>query len=446
MKLRNSVFIAIFATALISIISLLLFQQVRFTYAFNEYISKSRTEQIEKLHVRLTEGYAEKGSWDFLADQRDILNSVQLNKLAVRLGFLNGVALLNANSSVLIGEYDPSMTLTPIYHKNEEVGFLAAKDNSDVKAALDNHFVKQQAKSLFVTTIFTLLIALLAAYFFSRKLTRPISEIAGVLNRLRKGELSVRSQYQHGNEIGRLSSDVNFLANTLAQNQNSRQRWIADISHELRTPLTIMLGELECLEDGLTPFDNDAVASLKEEVSGLNKLVVDLHQLTLADQGELRLECQPINISEMINICLQKYQPIFEGNEITVTNKLPPILVADVDKNRLQQVFINLLENCSRYTNKAGDVLISASQGNDFVTLVIENAAPEMSEKSLSKLFDRLYRVDESRNKFSGGSGLGLAICAAIVEAHSGKIKAAHSSLGGLAISMTLPVRGTNGI
>lgn len=446
MKLSNAVFIAIFATALISIISLLLFQQVRFTYAFNEYISKSRTERIEKLHVRLTEGYAENGNWDFLADQRDILNSVQLNKLAVRLGFLNGIALLNANSTVLIGEYDPSMALTPIYHKNEEVGFLAAKDNSDVKAALDNHFVKQQAKSLFVTTIFTLLIALLAAYFFSRKLTRPISEIAGVLNRLRKGDLSVRSQYQHGNELGRLSSDVNFLANTFEQNRDSRKSWIADISHELRTPITIMLGELECLEDGLTPFDNDAVASLKEEVSGLNKLVADLHQLTLADQGELRIECQPNNISEMVNSCLQKYLPIFKGHEITVTNKLPTFLMANVDKDRLQQVLTNLLENCARYTDKAGDVRISASQDNDFITLVIENTAPEMSEQSLSKLFDRLYRVDESRNKFSGGSGLGLAICAAIIEAHGGKISAAHSSLSGLAVSMILPVRSINSI
>lgn len=446
MKLRNSVFIAIFATAFISIICLLVFQQIRFTYAFNEYISKSRTERIDKLYVRLTGRYAEAGSWQFLTENPDLQIPEQDSKWALRLDFPRGVALLKANSTVLIGEYEPNMTLSAIYHNNDKVGFLAAKDNSDVKAELDNHVVKQQAKSLFIITILTLLTALLSAYFFSRKLTKPISDIAGVLNRLRKGDLSVRSQYQHGNELGRLSSDVNFLANTLEQNQDSRQRWIADISHELRTPLTIMQGELECLEDGLTPFDNVAVSSLKKEVLGLNKLVADLHQLTLADQGELRLECQSNNLSEVINTCLHKYQSIFDRHEITVTKMLPPILMAEVDKNRLQQVFINLFENCARYTDKAGDVMISASQDNNLITLVIENTAPEMSEQSLSKLFDRLYRVDESRNKFSGGSGLGLAICAAIIEAHGGKISAAHSLLSGLAVSITLPVRSSDGI
>lgn len=454
MKLRNSVFVAIFATALISTVILLLLQQLRFNYAFKEYISNSRTERIEKLHLRLTDRYAVTGNWQFLSAQlntdqshgepTDMQSLESTIKRLFRLDFPHGVAVLDANNATLVGEFEQNMTLTAIYHQNQEVGFLAVKDNSEVKAELDSHFVKQQVRSLIIITLLTLLTALLSAYFFSRKLTKPISDIANILNNLRKGDLAARSEYKHGNELGQLSSDVNFLANTLEQNRDSRQRWIADISHELRTPITIMMGELECLEDGLTPFDSNAVASLKEEVSGLNKLVADLHQLTLADRGELRLECQPNDVSEMVQACLQKYQPIFAESGISITNQLPNTLIAEVDKTRLQQVLINLFENCARYTDKAGEVRISASQDNEFVTLVIENTAPEISEQSLPKLFDRLYRVDESRNKFSGGSGLGLAICAAIVEAHGGKISAARSlrkgGVSGLAVSLTLPV------
>ena len=446
MKLRNTVFIAIFATALISIISLLLLQQLKFTYAFNNYFDKSRIERIDNLHSRLTELYAKRQSWAFIGNQYNAIKSNKFNKQDASLDFLPGVALLDANNNILAGEYSPGMTLTDIYFNNERVGLLAVKDKNDVKAELYNRLTKQQAKSLFIATIFSLFTALLSAYFLSRKLTQPIFDIASVLTSLRRGDFTRRSKYQHSNELGRLSADLNVLANTLEQNRDARQRWIADISHELRTPITIMLGELECLEDGLTPFDNAAAASLKEEASALNKLVADLHQLTLADQGELRLECQPSNISEMVNSCLQKYQPIFHGREITVNNKLPPILMADVDKSRLQQMFINLFENCARYTDNLGNVLISASQDNNGITLVIENTALKMSEESLSKLFDRLYRVDDSRNKASGGSGLGLAICAAIIEAHGGKISAANSSFGGLAVSMTLPVRSANGI
>ena len=454
MKLRNSVFVAIFATALVSTIFLLLLQQVRFSYAFNEFISKNRTERIEKLHIRLTGRFAETGNWQFLTDQFNTANTdvdtadkqgvERLKKWMVIFDFPRGVALLDANNALLIGEFEPSMQVTAIYHQNKIVGFLAVKDNSEVKAELDSQVVKQQVRSLIIIILLTLLTAFLSAYFFSRRLTKPISDIANVLNNIRKGDLTARSDYKHGNELGQLSSDVNFLANTLEENRDSRQRWIADISHELRTPITIMSGELECLEDGLTPFDGNAVASLKEEVSGLNKLVEDLHQLTLADQGELRLECQPNDISEMVQACLQKYQPIFTESGIITTNQLPSSLMAEVDKARIQQVLINLFENCVRYTDKAGEVRISVSQDNEFVTLVIENTASEISEESLPKLFDRLYRVDESRNKFSGGSGLGLAICAAIVEAHGGKISAARSSLiggvNGLAISLTLPV------
>lgn len=373
MKLRNTVFIAIFATALISIISLLLFQQLKFTYAFNNYYD---SEWVELLAVKDKDKY---------------------------------------------------------------------KDKDEVKTRLYNRLTKQQANSLFIATLFSLFTALISAYFLSRKLTQPIFDIASVLTSLRKGDLTSRSQYQHRNELGALAADLNVLATTLEQNRDARQRWIADISHELRTPITIMLGELECLEDGLTPFDKAAVASFKEEAFALYKLVADLHQLTQADQGKLFIACQPSNISEIVNTCLQKYQAIFQEREISVNNKLPAILMADVDQSRLQQVFINLFENCARYTDQLGNVRVSASQDNESIRLVIKNSAPKMSEESLSKLFDRLYRVDSSRNKSSGGSGLGLAICAAIIEAHGGKISAVNSSSDGvvgnyLAISITLPI------
>ena len=373
MKLRNTVFIAIFATALISIISLLLFQQLKFTYAFNNYYD---SEWVELLAVKDKDKY---------------------------------------------------------------------KDKDEVKTRLYNRLTKQQANSLFIATLFSLFTALISAYFLSRKLTQPIFDIASVLTSLRKGDLTSRSQYQHRNELGALAADLNVLATTLEQNRDARQRWIADISHELRTPITIMLGELECLEDGLTPFDKAAVASFKEEAFALYKLVADLHQLTQADQGKLFIACQPSNISEIVNTCLQKYQAIFQEREISVNNKLPAILMADVDQSRLQQVFINLFENCARYTDQLGNVRVSASQDNECIRLVIKNSAPKMSEESLSKLFDRLYRVDSSRNKASGGSGLGLAICAAIIEAHGGKISAVNSSSDGvvgnyLAISITLPI------
>lgn len=455
MKLRNSVFVAIFATALITTILLLFLQQIRFSYAFNEYISKNRIERIDKFKARLTERFAETGSWEFITRDvdTDTIRSQKINRKTVEpsdkwwfmLDFPRGIALLNANKKALVGDPEPNMTLTTIYHKNKPVGFLGVKDNNELKAELDNHFIKQQAKSLVVITILTLLLASLSAFFLSRKLTKPISDIAGVVNRLRQGDFTVNSHYKHSNELGQLSSDINFLANTLRENRESRQRWIADISHELRTPITIILGELECLEDGLTPFDNAAIMSLKEEITGLNKLVADLHQLSLADQGEMRLDIETVDITQLMETCFEKYQPVFNKNTITTHNQLPSNLFVKGDTTRLQQVFVNLFENCARYTEKGGEVRLSANQDVRFVSLVVENTARDIPEKSLTRMFDRLYRVDKSRNKFSGGSGLGLAICAAIIDAHGGKIYAKRSSLNGLAITVSLPVNSVKG-
>ena len=159
----------------------------------------------------------------------------------------------------------------------------------------------------------------------------------------------------------------------------------------------------------------------------------------------MRLDIETVDITKLMETCFEKYQPIFNKNTIT-TQSLPSNLFVEGDTTRLQQVFVNLFENCARYTEKEGEVRLSANQDVRFVSLVVENTARDIPEKSLTRMFDRLYRVDKSRNKFSGGSGLGLAICAAIIDAHGGKIYAKRSSLNGLAITVSLPVNSVKGI
>ena len=110
------------------------------------------------------------------------------------------------------------------------------------------------------------------------------------------------------------------------------------------------------------------------------------------------------------------------------------------DETRLQQLFDNLLNNSFKYTDDNGSVDIHLSKDNDHYVMTINDSSPGVSDADLPKLFDYLYRTEASRNRKTGGSGLGLAICARIVQAHDGTITTTHSSLGGLAISIRLPV------
>ncbi len=112
------------------------------------------------------------------------------------------------------------------------------------------------------------------------------------------------------------------------------------------------------------------------------------------------------------------------------------------DRERLYQLFGNLIENSLKYTDAGGTLIVRQSCKNGRVTADFEDSAPGVPESELPKLFDRLYRVEGSRSRASGGAGLGLAICKNIVEAHDGTITAHPSPLGGLKITVTLPVAG----
>ena len=120
--------------------------------------------------------------------------------------------------------------------------------------------------------------------------------------------------------------------------------------------------------------------------------------------------------------------------------ELSPNIIVFGDTQRMSQLLANILENSLRYTNDPGKMIVSCSQHQQDVIIQIEDSAPGVESAAISKLFDRLYRVDESRNRKYGGAGLGLAICKNIVEAHNGTIAAESSELGGLKISISLPI------
>ena len=116
-------------------------------------------------------------------------------------------------------------------------------------------------------------------------------------------------------------------------------------------------------------------------------------------------------------------------------------IVVEGDNNRLAQLFANLLENSLRYTDPPGLLKIHHSHDNEWLTICFEDSAPGVPDDALELIFERLYRLDSSRNRNNGGSGLGLAICKQIVAAHGGAIAAEQTAIGGLAIKIKLPIK-----
>jgi two-component system sensor histidine kinase BaeS len=280
----------------------------------------------------------------------------------------------------------------------------------------------------------------------SRHLLAPVRQLVEGAQALTARNFSVRIKVESGDELGQLANDFNMMADQLERYEQMRRQWLSDISHELRTPLSILRGEIEAMQDGIRNTDSAALASLHAEALRLGKLVDNLHELSMADSGKLFMRLMPVPLGAVFREALQKYLGRLAQRRITVVDELGEEQIAiPADRDRLDQLFCNLLENTVRYTESPGVLRIRQEQSEETLMVSYEDSGPGVPEASLGRLFDRLYRVDPSRSRNLGGYGLGLAICKQIVQAHNGDIKASHAQLGGLLIEIMLPLGKTAG-
>jgi two-component system sensor histidine kinase BaeS len=308
-----------------------------------------------------------------------------------------------------------------------------------VRAALGGHRWLCGDNLMYLTMLGVALLGAVALHL-ARRLLVPVTPLLEATHRMAMGDYSVRAPTAGADELARLAVDLNRLADTLARNDRSRRDLLADISHELRTPLSILRGEIEAMEDGVRPLTQDAIASLRVEISQLSKLIDDLYELSLSDVGALTYAFGPVDMTERVATSVAAFGDWFDAKGIALNVHLPDdTLIIDGDLHRVTQLLGNLLENSLRYTDGGGAVRVYLSATPTQLRLEIEDSAPGVPDDDLPRLFERLFRVEASRSRRSGGAGLGLTLCKHIVEAHGGQIAARHSPLGGLALTITLP-------
>jgi two-component system sensor histidine kinase BaeS len=207
--------------------------------------------------------------------------------------------------------------------------------------------------------------------------------------------------------------------------------------------LAVLRGEIEALLEGVRSTTPEAVRSLHSETLRLHRLVDDLYQLALSDLGTLTYRKEDLNLAEVLEDSIGPYRAEFALKGIALeTNISENKIMVFADHERLHQLFSNLLDNSLKYTEQAGKIVILLACQDSLATIDFEDSMPGVPYEELGRLFDRLYRVEGSRNRISGGAGLGLAICRNIVEAHAGTITAHPSHLGGLLVRITLPITG----
>lgn len=354
--------------------------------------------------------------------------------------------LLDENRKVVIshGALPADVQGTPLLFQGKTVGYLGLLPRTKISDEPQRRFLREQTLALALTAGVVVVLAALLSFLLAKRLVRPLKALTLATHQLAKGSFSVRVPVTSHDELGQLAADFNSLALSLEKSEDTRRQWVADISHELRTPLAILRGEIEALQDGVRQPGRETVNSLHGEVLRLGRLVDDLYQLSLSDVGALTYKKTELDVADVLSETLLQYQPEFLLKRISLESTVPEQSAASLhgDRERLHQLFANLLDNTLKYTDAGGVLQIGLQCSSDRIFITMSDSAPGVASTELERLFDRLYRVESSRNRATGGAGLGLAICKNIVEAHNGTITAQPSPLGGVTIRIELPVSG----
>jgi two-component system sensor histidine kinase BaeS len=333
----------------------------------------------------------------------------------------------------------------PIVVAGRTVAIAHLAPGPPVVDGVDAAFLARQYRGILLAALLLMLLAVAGAVIVGRRWLRPVQEAQQAARRIAAGALDTRLVPRGNDELTDLAHDLNAMALALQQLEASRRRWIAELSHEMRTPLAVLRGEVECLIDGLRPLDAAALQSLQAEVARLTRLVEDFHQLALSDLRALPCTFAPLDAAALVREAAARVAARAAAGGLELTCELSasaePALGAEWDRQRIEQLLANLLENSLRYTNAPGRIRLVLAAGGGQATLTLDDSAPGVPAAEMPRLFEPLYRADPSRSRLSGGSGLGLAICQAIVRSHGGRIEAAASRLGGLRVAVTLPLR-----
>jgi two-component system, OmpR family, sensor histidine kinase BaeS len=285
-----------------------------------------------------------------------------------------------------------------------------------------------------------LVVAFAAAWWVTRRFTRPLVRLAAVADEVASGSLSARpsaADLAEPGEIGELARAFATAAERVESSDAARTRMSADLAHELRTPLAALQAGLEELRDGLEEPDPERLEALHRQALRLGRVVGDLAELSAAESATLSLRHDRLDLAALVGDAVREAAPTTTAAGLLVSTRSSGPVPVVGDSDRLHQVVGNLLSNAARYC-RAGDRVELATYVDDgTAVLEVADSGPGIPEADLPSVFDRLWRG--SADSDPSGSGIGLAVVRELVTAHGGRVSAASDGASGTTVRVELP-------
>ena len=306
---------------------------------------------------------------------------------------------------------------TPITNEFTTRGYVVVSvPESQIKKEVYNTFATN-----YLTLALLLILSITTIGFYFWYVHRPLLEMGRAIDEYGKGNMSYQIKVKNNDEIGRLESSLNFMANQISQSDDFQKKFLSNISHDFRSPLTSIKGYLEAMADGTIPPEDmkKYLEIVLFETDRLTRLTSNILTLNEVEPDKVVLNIAPFDINAVIRHTIETMGGVCRKRDIhfSLTFCSSEELVS-ADKERIQQVVYNLVDNAIKFSPDSSTIEIMVTEHGDKVHVSVKDHGSGISKESLDKIWDRFYKSDSSRGRDKKGSGLGLSITREIIQAH----------------------------
>lgn len=433
--IRKRLCILFVSCSVASILLVTLFVNLTVFYKFNDYLKDNQDKRYSRIVSQFEEAYKEENKWSNDTGI-ELMHEAYMGNYCLTLKDKNKNIIWGMDPNDLQNrEHLKSMFIHDrgLYSTNSfeiesdgiVVGYVEIGQYSSVLLSEEDvNFKTSINKSIMISGILTLIITIILSLYFSKQFSNPIREVSNMSVNLSKGNFDTKySTESNIEELENLRNSINILAEKLKYQDSLRKKLVSDISHEIRTPLNVLQNNLEAMIDGVFPVTTESLTNLNEEVVRFGKLINNLNVLKEFESESIKLIFEKVHLDELITGICEEFYLVAEDKKIKLKYYFDQNsdYIITGDKDKLKQVFINLLSNALKFTEQSGNIIINLySNTQNIIVEIIDNGIG-IKEDDLPFIFERLYRGDKSRHQIEG-TGIGLTIVKNIIQLHHAKI------------------------
>ncbi len=414
-----------------------------------DYLSRSQIAHSYPYIQDLAEYYSSHGGWEgvdtyFYSSDLPEADQIFFREQHIALVSPKGDVVFAMDKEMEGSKSEPFYLIfaSRIHSGGELVGYVVSGHFLNrMPPNFSNTLINLLWESLIQATLVTLIIGLILATLMAFRLLQPIQATIKATRKISEGDFKQRLPIQEYKDLAELTTAVNEMATTLEENDLKRSSLFSDLAHDLRTPLAVQLATIEAVEDGVYPFEQSTLTTLKQQNAHLVRLVEDLSLLAKLDEGIFTLKKTPKDLAEFTRGVISRFESMLTKQQRRVREiVLQKGVIVDIDGDRIEQILENLLQNAMRYTFDESTIDIAVYAQENLAILTIRDHGPGIPTDKLETIFDRYYQLNSNNGESAGGLGIGLAISRRLARVHGGNLYVSNHRGGGSEFTLELPL------